>query len=141
MLADKNISARLTCDFETLADLEAGIKVHATVLVFDDNRRIYSDVDSGPIYRGYFKRAKVHSETSRSWVLNHENGRKISKKTLDGLFSDLCADEMGWLHKYGHQISNAVERRFYRKDRDLLPVARALVDLLGLDFPAPPKAE
>ncbi len=83
-----------------------------TVLVFDSNHRIYRrNVEGrafgGPIYRSHFVPTKIIGETSRSWILQRYN-IKVSKKTLEGIYTEQQADDLSWVHEHRHRISDEV---------------------------------
>lgn len=133
LYSDK-FNARETCDFKTRDELIAGIGVGSEVLTFDTNRRVYAPGTTGfPLARGYFRVAKVTGETSRSWILRFEGGPKISKKKLEGVYSDQCADKHAWLGQNHWKISQAFER-FVRQDEGF-DLAVEMAERLGLELP------
>ncbi len=133
LYSDK-INVRETCDFKTREELIAGIGVGSEVLTIDQNRRVYSPGSTGPpLARGYFRVATVVGETSRSWIMRFEGGPKVSKKKLEGVFSDQCADRHSWLGQNRYKISQAFER-FVRVDEGF-DLALEMAERLGLDLP------
>lgn len=131
------------CDFATREEMEAGIAVGRTVLVFDVNRRFYKrppDGDryatGGPIHRCHFHHAEIVNETRQSWVLR--GGAKIPKRSLAGIYSNLCADRHGWLRSNGHKVAREFERAAREPANFDLVVEMA--GRLGLDLPDKPEA-
>lgn len=140
-LYDDQDGAFARCDFETRAEMEAGIQIGARVLVFDSNRRIYRRTDKhtssgGPISRGHFRGASVVGETSRSWILDHvRGGPKIPKKTLKGVYSNHCADRHSWWVDNRYRIVETI-----RRDLDFTTGVELYhrFDLADRGIPAPP---
>lgn len=133
------------CDFATIEDLRAGISIGSRVLVFDENRRVYKKPPPGEyasgssIHRGHFQRTIVTGQTSRSWVFN--GGAKVSKKTLEGFYSNLCADRSSWMRENGYKIADAIRWTTYRTNPGAIDLFATVAKELGVDVPDLPGAE
>ena len=84
------------------------LQIGSTVLVFDSNHRVYARDKpyGGPIYREHFVPREIVGETSRSWILL--GGRKISKATLEGIFTPEQADDLAWADAHRYKIREVV---------------------------------
>lgn len=110
----------------------ANLKVGDTVWVFDMNRRVYegNGLSARIIYREHFRPLQIVGETSRSWVLRNE--RKVSKKSLDGLYlSEYEIDLACWEHDYFPVIYRELQYAKHHTYEKLTAIAK----ILGLDLP------
>lgn len=101
--------------------------IGSTIWIFDQNRRVYRDNRSRPVYREYWRPIKITSETTRSWIT--EWGQKIPKKgEHHGVcFTEKEVDDKSWVEENRYKISEAVNRM---RDAETL---RAVAKLAGYD--------
>lgn len=78
------------------------------IWVFDNNRRVYVDRNSGPVWREHWRKLTIVSETNRSWVSNL--GWKIPKKNTPKsfAFSEEEIDNLEWIHDNAHKLADIV---------------------------------
>lgn len=124
-----------TCDFATREDMVEGIKVGSRVLIFDGNRRVYGANQSHPVFRQHFYAGEITGETSRSWIYGwNRDAAKISKKTLDGFFSDECAGRQSWLSENRQKIARSVQQAGLQEFDLLVEMAEKLgVDITPIE--------
>lgn len=103
--------------------------IGSTVWMFDQNRRIYKDNRSGPIYREYWRPIKITSETTRSWIT--ERGNKIPKKGEHNgyCFTEQEVNDKSWVEDNRYKIAEAVN---WMRDVETL---RAVAKLAGYEMP------
>jgi len=57
------------------------MKLGDTIWLFNENKRVYKDGHSGPVYREHFEAHTIVAENRASWILDNEDGMKIDKRT------------------------------------------------------------
>lgn len=101
------------------------LAVGSTLWIFDENRRVYAKEKlppgklwpSGPpIWREHWRLTVIVGETRVSWILGHDQGRKISKRDLAAgtvrgvLTSERDLDAACYVNEHAHKIAERVER-------------------------------
>lgn len=92
---------------KTVADLKVG----DTIWVFDQNRRVYEDRHSSPIWIKHWRPCKITGETARSFIVDGDRGWrawKLAKKggiKLPAHCSAVAFDHAGisWYHLREHR--------------------------------------
>lgn len=87
------------------------MQVGDTVWVFSQNHRVYHRDSNGkcfggPIYREHFVQRTIVGETTKSWLL--VDGTKISKKTLEGIYTDQQKEDSTWDHDTRFEIVDKI---------------------------------
>ncbi len=103
------------------------------VWLFDENRRVYGEDHSAPIWREHWVKREITGETSRSWIVAIAGQeRKIPKKGdhRGVAWSEAEVNRKAWIKDHRHRITRAIE---HLSTDDLIAVAR----LIGYK-PAPP---
>lgn len=87
-----------------ICERRGDIAVGLLVFAYDVNERVYLKPDGGAIERYHYVPRLVVSETRVSWVL--DNGRKVPKKDLSGVFGLLDVDDAIWERQHWHRIGD-----------------------------------
>lgn len=101
------------------------LAVGSTLWIFDANRRVYPKEklppgklwSSGPpIWREHWMPKVIVGETRVSWILGHDQGRKISKRDLAAgkvrgvLTSERDLDAACYVNEHAHAVADRVSR-------------------------------
>ena len=103
----------------------AELAIGSTVWIFDAERRVYAKekmspgklwYSGAPIWREHWRPTAIVGETRVSWILGHDQGKKISKRDLaagtvrGALTSEADLDAACYVHEHASKIGDRVGR-------------------------------